>query len=78
MLGRDHPDVARSLNNLADLYDGLPGRVRDAERLFERALAIRESTVGPDHPDTAKSLNNLALFEAETVTRRRRCRWRKG
>ena len=64
VLGPDHPDVARSLNNLADLYDGQD--VRKAEQLFERALAVRERAVGPDHPDTARSLNNLALFEADT------------
>ena len=27
--------------------------------LFERALAIREKTLGPEHPDTAESLINL-------------------
>ncbi len=61
MLGPDHPDVARSLNNLADLYER-QGRYAEAEPLFERALAIRERAVGPDHPDTATSTNNLASF----------------
>ena len=28
-------------------------RTREAEKLFERALAVRERAVGPDHPDTA-------------------------
>ena len=41
-------------------------RTRDAEQLFERALAVRERAVGPDHPDTARSLNNLAAFYAGT------------
>jgi hypothetical protein len=31
-LGRDHPDVATSLNNLAALYD-VQGRYADAEPL---------------------------------------------
>ena len=31
-----------------------------ARPLYERALAIREKTLGPEHPDTATSLNNLA------------------
>src|SRR5262249_10950562 len=30
--------------------------------LFERALAIREKTLGPDHPEIAQSLNNLAVL----------------
>ncbi len=33
-----------------------------ARPLYERALAIRERTLGPDHPDTAASLNNLAYL----------------
>ena len=61
VLGRDHPDVARSLNNLADLYER-QGRYADAQPLYQRALSIREQAVGPDHPDTATSLNNLASF----------------
>ena len=37
-----------------------PGQVRQAEPLYQRALAIREKALGPEHPDTATSLNNLA------------------
>ena len=60
-LGPDHPDVAQSLNNLAESYRG---QVRHAEArpLYERSLAIREKVLGPDHPDVAQSLNNLALL----------------
>ena len=53
------PDVAQSLNNLAQLYHA-EGRYTDAEPLYKRSLAIREKTLGPDHPDVAASLNNLA------------------
>jgi tetratricopeptide (TPR) repeat protein len=55
----DHPDVAKSLNNLAVLYAD-QGRYADAEPLQKRALAIREKARGPDDPDVATSLNNLA------------------
>ena len=58
-LGPDHPDVAVSLNNLAELYRA-QGRYADAEPLHKRALTIREKALGPDHPDVALSLNNLA------------------
>ena len=61
MLGARHPEVAVSLNNLAELYR-TQGRVNDAQPLFEHALAIREETLGKDHPDVAQSLNNLALI----------------
>src|SRR5690349_23629624 len=59
--GRDHPDVAQSLNNLALLYVR-QGRYAEAEPLHRRALAIREKALGRDHPDVAQSLNNLALL----------------
>jgi len=58
-LGPEHPDVARSLNNLAALY-WKKGDYAKAEPLYQRALAIREKTLGPEHPDVALSLNNLA------------------
>jgi tetratricopeptide (TPR) repeat protein len=61
LLGGDHPEVARSLNNLADLYQR-QGRAADAEPLYVRALAIRQRAFGPDHPDVATSQNNLAAF----------------
>ena len=36
------------------------------ELLHQRALAIREKTLGPEHPHVATSLNNLAaLYRAQ-------------
>jgi tetratricopeptide (TPR) repeat protein len=61
LLGRDHPDAARSLNNLALLLQA-EGELAAALPLFERVLATREQDVGPDHPDTARSLSNLGLL----------------
>jgi len=58
-LGPDHPEVARSLDNLAILLQA----TRDyagARPLFERALAIQEKALGPEHPDVAQSLTSLA------------------
>ena len=57
--GPDHPDVATSLNNLAELYQA-QGQYVQAEQHFRRALAINEKALGPDHPDVARCLNNLA------------------
>jgi hypothetical protein len=45
-------DVAQSLNNLAELCND-QGRYTEAEPLHQRALAIREKTLGPEHPDVA-------------------------
>ncbi|MGY4356327.1 tetratricopeptide (TPR) repeat protein [Bradyrhizobium sp. i1.3.1] len=60
-LGPEHPDTARSLNNLALLYTAT-GAYAKAEPLYLRALVIYEKTLGPEHPDTALSLNNLAAL----------------
>ena len=58
-LGKDHPDVALSLNNLALLLQD-QGAYAEARPLHDRALAIREKALGMDHPDVAPSLHNLA------------------
>jgi tetratricopeptide (TPR) repeat protein len=65
LFGPDHPQVATSLNNLAELYRAL-GRYREAEPLYQRALELHERALGPEHPYVATGLNNLALlYEAE-------------
>jgi CHAT domain-containing protein len=64
-LGPEHPDVAQSLGNLAEVYY-YERRYADAEPLLKRALAIREKALGPEHPAVAASLHDLAYFyEAE-------------
>jgi tetratricopeptide (TPR) repeat protein len=64
-LGPDHPDVGKSLNNMALLHVS-QGRYADAEPLYKRSLAIREKALGPDHPDAASPLNNLAwLYQVQ-------------
>jgi tetratricopeptide (TPR) repeat protein len=76
-LGPNHPDVASSLHNLADLYRK-QGRYVEAEPLFQRTLQIWESIAGPEHPNMALSLQNLATLyrdqgkytEAELLYRR--------
>jgi hypothetical protein len=50
----DHPDVARSLHELAELYT-FQGKFELAEEFNKKALAIREKTLGPDHVDSARS-----------------------
>jgi tetratricopeptide (TPR) repeat protein len=47
------------LNRAGSYFHGR-GVYSEARPLLERALAIREKTVGPEDPDTATSLNNLA------------------
>ena len=52
------------LENLAVLYDD-QGKHDDAERLYKRALAIQERTLGEYHPHTAHTVINLGTLYAE-------------
>jgi len=54
-----HPDVAITLNNLAELYRHL-GEYEKALTFYQRTLDIREKMLGPQHPDTVSTLNGLA------------------
>jgi tetratricopeptide (TPR) repeat protein len=84
-LGLDHPNVGRSLNNLALLLKEL-GKYTEAEPLLRRALAIDENAYGKDHPCVATNLNNLAFLltklgkytEAEPLSRRAVAIWEKS
>jgi tetratricopeptide (TPR) repeat protein len=58
-LGPNHPAVAASLNNLAELYRN-QGNYAEAEPLFQQSLAIVEKAFGPEHPLVAGILQNLA------------------
>jgi tetratricopeptide (TPR) repeat protein len=53
------PEAAQILND-AGYYLYKRAQYEEAERLFQRALAIRERVLGSEHTDTAASLNNLA------------------
>lgn len=72
-LGEHHPDVAHSLNNLANLLSDhvimsfgmvslarMQGKYDEAKPLYERSLRIQESIRDEHHLDIASSLNNLA------------------
>ena len=61
LLGDRHPDVATSLNNLAELYR-VQGRYKAAEPLYLEALAILAEAVGTDHPNAQTVLGNLVAF----------------
>jgi tetratricopeptide (TPR) repeat protein/DNA-binding XRE family transcriptional regulator len=57
-LNPEHPDVANSLNGLANLYYE-QGKYAEAEAFYQQALRIRQQ-LNPEHPDVANSLNGLA------------------
>lgn len=59
-VGKNHPDVASSLNNLAEVYRA-EGEYAQTEPLYQRALAIHEKTFGPENADSAIIMHNLVL-----------------
>jgi tetratricopeptide (TPR) repeat protein len=61
VLGKEHPDYAASLNNLANLYRD-KGDYDKAEPLYLEAKSIREKVLGKEHPDYATSMDNLAIL----------------
>jgi eukaryotic-like serine/threonine-protein kinase len=58
-LGPEHPDLTRSMNELANVYEDL-GEFEGAKALHERALALRERALGSEHPEVATGLHDLA------------------
>ncbi|KAI4804615.1 hypothetical protein KUCAC02_026238 [Chaenocephalus aceratus] len=59
VLGKDHPDVAKQLNNLALLCQN-QGKYEEVEYYYMRALEIYQTKLGHDDPNVAKTKNNLA------------------
>jgi len=59
------PDLAISLNTLANLRYYAYNDFASAEQLYLEALSIIETTMGKDHPDYASSLENLANMYSE-------------
>ena len=58
-LGKDHPDVAKILEELAGMLGYFKGDMDDAMPLLERALAIQEKVLGKDHPNVISMLNHM-------------------
>lgn len=58
VLGTNHPDVAKQLNNLALLCQN-QGKYEASMGYYRRALAIYEGQLGPDNPNVARTKNNL-------------------
>ena len=62
--GKEHPDYANSLNNLA-IYNCNLGNYPEAIRFGTEALNICEKVYGTEHPNYATSLNNLAGYNSD-------------
>lgn len=57
-LGPDHPHVAASLFNLAQVCAG-QAKLEEAEQLYLRALDIQRRLLGPNHRQVAETCNQL-------------------
>ncbi|MBE9114336.1 tetratricopeptide repeat protein [Lusitaniella coriacea LEGE 07157] len=55
-----HPNVAKTLNNLAKLYSA-QGKYKIAEPLYQKTFEIRKDpkVLGPNHPEVAVTLHGL-------------------
>lgn len=60
-LGLTIPGAARTLEQ-AGYYLMVQGQLDQAEPMYRRALAARQTALGADHPEVAATLNNLARF----------------
>ncbi|KAL3489586.1 P-loop containing nucleoside triphosphate hydrolase protein [Aspergillus germanicus] len=53
--------VWEAFNGLGNLYRNL-GKLKEAEGMYQRALAGREKALGPDHTSTLDSVNSLGIL----------------
>ena len=59
-LPKNDPDLAESLNDLAEIHLDL-GEYEKAESLYRSALNIQENALDPNHPNLARTLNGIGL-----------------
>lgn len=57
-LGKDHPEVSENLNALGKL-EKKRGNYLDAQKYYERSIAIIKCVFGEEHPKYAFYLNDL-------------------
>ena len=62
--GEHHGDVARSYNNLGNVYSALD-QYNQAKEYHEKSLAIRKEIYGEHHGDVAASYNNLGTVYSD-------------
>jgi tetratricopeptide (TPR) repeat protein len=65
VLGPDHPNSLKTMNNLANSYARASQDDR-ALKHFEETLALKRAKLGPDHPSTAECLGDQARCLAKS------------
>ena len=59
VLGKEHPDAAKTYHNIAEIYRN-QGDYTTALDWNQKALEINEKVMGTEHPNTAVTYNNIA------------------
>ena len=59
MLGKEHPQTLRSMNNLADVLSR-QGSYEEAERMHRQELALSERVLGKEHSDSLHSMHRAS------------------
>jgi tetratricopeptide (TPR) repeat protein len=59
-LGTEHPDVARSYNNIGSVFNH-QGEYAKALEYHGKAMAIWKKVLGTEHPEVATSYNNIGV-----------------
>lgn len=60
-LAAEHPDIAKSLNNLAVIHQNL-GDLAQAASIYQQALAIQSTAYGEHHPRVGSTLYNMGTI----------------
>jgi tetratricopeptide (TPR) repeat protein len=76
-LGPDNSSTLNTVNNLSILYFH-QGKLKEAEEMYQQALAGKEKALGPNHSSTLDTVNNLSILykaqgklkEAEEICQR--------
>jgi len=59
ILGREHPNMAMTMNNIATIL-GNKGEYEKALEMYKEVLVIREKVLGNDNPRTKVTRRNIA------------------
>jgi hypothetical protein len=66
VLGKEHPDTLKSVDNLAYFFHGQK-RFREATMLYEKACSGFMKVLGPSHPLTTNCAARYSSLRAEMV-----------
>ena len=63
VFGDEHPNVARNLNNLAQLLYA-QGKTSEALDIMKQVLATTKKIFGPNHPNVKNAEQGVAVLSA--------------